>query len=180
LGVPTCSCLDGFLGPRCQFVASSANSSSTRPGPEFVDLEFYQQALLGSSIVGLIFLFVLLAVCIAFIRVRQKHQNKPEVVKKGKRSRVFSTSSNSGKRSSSKSRIETGSYNQGFDDMCIDSKGHMCQALIGDDGVVLDLEDCCNMTVCEKPCVEASFRKPTSRKLGYDPQRLLRQDNELF
>ena len=74
------------------------NDSNTRPGPEFVDLEFYQQALLGSSIVGLIFLFALLAVCIAFIRVRQKYQNKPEVVKKGKRSRVFSTSSNSGKR----------------------------------------------------------------------------------
>ncbi len=36
------------------------------------------------------------------------------------------------------------------EEMCFDNQGHMCQALISDDGVVLDLEDCCNMTVCEK------------------------------
>ena len=36
------------------------------------------------------------------------------------------------------------------DSKCFDSNGHSCQALIGDDGVVLDLEDCCQMTICEK------------------------------
>lgn len=30
------------------------------------------------------------------------------------------------------------------------SNAHVCQALISDDGVVLDLEDCCQMTICEK------------------------------
>jgi len=50
------------------------------------------------------------------------------------------------------------------DSKCFDSNGHSCQALIGDDGVVLDLEDCCQMTICEKPCIEAKFRKPSHRK----------------
>ena len=49
------------------------------------------------------------------------------------------------------------------DSKCFDSNGHSCQALIGDDGVVLDLEDCCQMTICEKVCI--SFEKNNSWNL---------------
>jgi hypothetical protein len=35
------------------------------------------------------------------------------------------------------------------DDRCVELNGHSCQAFITDDGVVLDLEDCCKMTICE-------------------------------
>ena len=86
---------------------------------------------------------------------------------------------------SNKSRESEGAVNEAFgnnaQDNCVDDQGHMCQALISDDGVVLDLEDCCHMTVCDKPCIEASFRKPTSRKKKHN-QILLQSnpDNELY
>ena len=66
-------------------------------------------------------------------------------------------------RSVSKSTsLATGNVNEAFKDSseadsCIDGKDHMCQALISDDGVVLDLEDCCNMTICDKVSEKTSI-----------------------
>ena len=44
---------------------------------------------------------------------------------------------------SNKSRESEGAVNEAFgnnaQDNCVDDQGHMCQALISDDGVVLDL-----------------------------------------
>ena len=34
----------------------------------------------------------------------------------------------------------------------------------GRDGAVVDLEDCCHMTLCETPCVEATIRKTSNRR----------------
>ena len=34
----------------------------------------------------------------------------------------------------------------------------------GRNGAVVDLEDCCHMTLCETPCVEATFRKASNRR----------------
>ena len=34
----------------------------------------------------------------------------------------------------------------------------------GRNGAMVDLEDCCHMTLCETPCVEATFRKTSNRR----------------
>jgi len=187
-----CQCPPGFSGSRCQ-----------QPEPEIaIPTTFnYEHAFLVSSSLCVVFIFILLAVCIILLRKKQekgpdfarfeKISKEPEIVKKNGRTRVFSTSSNSdGKRSrnaskSNKSRESEGAVNEAFgntaQDNCVDDQGHMCQALISDDGVVLDLEDCCQMTVCDRPCIEATFRKPTSRKKKHN-QTLLQSnpDNELY
>lgn len=171
-----CQCPPGFLGSRCQ-----------RPEPEATTLPtfHYEHAFLISSSLCVVFVFILLGVCI--VLWRKKAEKGPEIIKKNGRTRVFSTSSNSdGKRSrnaskSNKPRGE-GSVNEAFGDTqdnCVDEQGHMCQALISDDGVVLDLEDCCNMTVCDKPCVEAAFRKPTSHRKKHN-HILLSPESELY
>lgn len=45
--------------------------------------------------------------------------------------------------------------NTGKENGDVKSNAHICQALISDDGVVLDLEDCCQMTICEKVSILA-------------------------
>jgi len=157
--VPRCICLQGFSGSRCQLQDEMEISHNFN----------YQHAFLVTSSLCIVFSFILLAISIFLIRKRRPEEG-PEIIKKNGRARIFSGSSNSGgKRSRSKSNQprSPASINKGFDDdedNLIDDKSHMCRKLTSDDGVVLDLEDCCNMTLCDKPCVEASFRKPTSRK----------------
>jgi len=170
-----CHCPQGFSGSRCQQQEETEISHNFN----------YEHAFLVTSSLCVVFAFILLAISIFLIRKRLRPEKGPEVIKKNSRARVFSTSSNSGgKRSRSISKstqpCSPGSVNKAFgneEDNCVDEQGHMCQALISDDGVVLDLEDCCNMTVCDKPCVEAAFRKPTSRK---KQDRILLSPDELY
>ena len=115
--------------------------------------------------VNILFLLVIIGLAICLI-IQVRRRENPITVTKSPRTRVFSSSSGSRGRSVSKQamRKTNGVLNNGFASAeKSNGNGHMCQAVVSDDGVVLDLEDCCNMTVCEKPCVEASFRKPTSR-----------------
>jgi hypothetical protein len=171
---PRCQCPKGFSGSRCQLKEETEISHNFN----------YEHAFLVTSSLCVVFSFILLAISIFLIRKRRPEKG-PEVIKKTGRARVFSTSSNSGgKRSRSISKSNhpqsPGSINKAFgneEDNCVDEQGHMCQALISDDGVVLDLEDCCNMTVCDKPCVEAAFRKPSSRK---KQDRILLSPDELY
>ena len=44
------------------------------------------------------------------------------------------------------------------------TKGMFGAKSCGRDGAVVDLEDCCHMTLCETPCVEATFRKTSNRR----------------
>jgi len=179
-----CLCPPESSGSRCEILKVTFKNQEDQLSWLF----FYEIAFYVSTILCIFCVFILLFLCIMYVRTRKNDVKEPEIVTKTNRTRVFSTSSNSGKRSRSASRPRTkpkpnGSVNEGFgnetSDDCVDDKGHMCQALISDDGVVLDLEDCCNMTVCEKPCIEASFRKPTNRKKQHQHQRLVSQD-ELF
>jgi len=171
---PRCQCPQGFSGSRCQLKEETEISHNFN----------YEHAFLVTSSLCVVFSFILLAISIFLIR-KKRPEKGPEVIKKTGRARVFSTSSNSGgKRSRSISKSNhpqsPGSINKAFgneEDNCVDEQGHMCQALISDDGVVLDLEDCCNMTVCDKPCVEAAFRKPSSRK---KQDRILLSPDELY
>ena len=59
-------------------------------------------------------------------------------------------SSSNGSRSRSRSQTDAKANEAFLDDKCVDSNGDCCQNLVADDGVVLDLEDCCQMTICEK------------------------------
>merc|ERR1739844_540775 len=131
-----CQCPSGFSGSRCQL-----------PEPETATSFNYEHAFLVSSSLCIVFIFILLAVCIISLRKKQekgpdfarfeKISKEPEIVKKNGRTRVFSTSSNSdGKRSrnaskSNKSRESEGAVNEAFGN---NAQGHMCQALISDDG----------------------------------------------
>ena len=156
IGTPACDCLPGFDGKRCESIQPEARL-------EFEAAIDYFQGFLIMSGVNILFLLLIigLAICL-IIQVRQRREIPPPIkVTKSPRTRVFSSSSGRAGRSLSKqaSRKTDGVLNNGF----ASGNTHMCQALVSDDGVVLDLEDCCNMTVCEKPCVEASFRKPSSR-----------------
>lgn len=169
-----CQCPQGFSGSRCQLKEETEISHNFN----------YEHAFLVTSSLCVVFTFILLAISIFLIRSRRPEKG-PEVIKKNGRARVFSTSSNSdGKRSRNMSKStnprSAGAVNEAFgnaQDNCVDDQGHMCQALISDDGVVLDLEDCCNMTVCDKPCIEAAFRKPTSRK---KQDKILLSPDELY
>lgn len=169
LGAPLCHCPDGFNGIRCQDV----EIIETTPVLDF------QDAFIISSSLCFVFLVISVVLVIFMLRSKLNKSSEPVLVKKTARTRVFSTSSNGRSRSASKSRNSCGgAVNSAFKDSKSDNAGsHMCQALISDDGVVLDLEDCCNMTVCEKPCVEASFRKPNYRKKN---QQLLLEPDDLF
>ena len=165
LGTPSCTCPPGFDGKRCEL------QSEVRELEAAID---YFQGFLIMSGINVFFLLVIVTLGIGLIyQFRKQSKEKPQIVtatkKSSRRPRVFSGSSNS--RSSSavrnKSSRGNGNTNEAFTATVSNgtnkSSGHTCQALISDDGVVLDLEDCCQMTVCEKPCIEASFRKPTNR-----------------
>lgn len=175
LGAPECNCTAGFEGTRCQMAALVAAA------PPILD---YHEAFIITSSLCFVFLAISVILAIFMLRSKLNKSSSPVVVKKTPRTRVFSTSSNGRSRSRSASKksrnVEScGAVNEAFKDSKTDNtSGHMCQALISDDGVVLDLEDCCNMTVCEKPCVEASFRKPNYRKKNQ--QKLLLDQDDLF
>ena len=160
LGTPYCTCPPGFEGKRCQLVAEALEIEAA--------IDYFQGFLIMSGI-NVLFLLFIVALAIGLIcQVRKqsfKEQKLPKIIaaKKSSRPRVFSASSSSGSHPNAGKRNNNngGSLNEAFNED--KSSGHMCQALISDDGVVLDLEDCCQMTVCDKPCIEASFRKPTHR-----------------
>ena len=153
LGTPTCSCKPGYDGKRCESMQPEAL--------EFEAAIDYFQGFLIMSGINILFLLVIigLAICL-MIQIRRRES--PVTVTKSPRTRVFSA--NAG-RSVSRPRKTNGVLNNGFAsaEKKSDTSDHTCSALVSDDGVVLDLEDCCNMTVCDRPCIEASFRKPTSR-----------------
>jgi len=156
LGTPSCTCPPGFDGKRCEVISEASEMEAA--------IDYFQGFLIMSGINVIFLLFIVaLAISLIFRVKKQSKETKPKIIaaKKSSRPRVFSASSNNHHNGGQRNK-SGGSLNEAFNED--KSSGHMCQALISDDGVVLDLEDCCLMTVCEKPCIEAaSFRKPTHR-----------------
>ena len=187
-----------FTGLRCEYQTGIFN---------------YFVAFLCMAGVNMGLMISLIALFVIYCqRRRHNYQSQPQIIKKSPgRARIFSTSSSSGsRRSRSKSGCKTNHANSNLafdtnsdhplDNNCnSSSKSHSCSALLGDDGQVLDLEDCCQMTICEKvhctvwkfenfsvilflfffqPCIEASFRKPAQRKkIKLEQEELLSQDD---
>merc|ERR1712111_81605 len=115
-------------------------------------IDYFQGFLITSGINVIFLLFIVaLAISLIFRVKKQSKEKKPKIIaaKKSSRPRVFSASSNNHHNGGQRNK-SGGSLNEAFNED--KSSGHMCQALISDDGVVLDL-DCCLMTVCEKPCI---------------------------
>lgn len=173
-----CFCPEGFTGLRCEYQTGFLN---------------YFVAFLCMAGVNMGLMISLIALFVIYCqRRRHNYQSQPQIIKKSPgRARIFSTSSSSGsRRSRSKSGCKPNHANSNLafdsnsdphplDNNCnSSSKSHSCSALLGDDGQVLDLEDCCQMTICEKPCIEASFRKPAQRKkIKLEQEELLSQDD---
>ena len=83
-----CQCPQGFAGSRCQHHQRLQAETEIPIGFN------YEHAFLITSSLCVVFLFILLAVCIVLLRIRQTNLG-PEVIKKSGRTRVFSTSSTS-------------------------------------------------------------------------------------
>ena len=138
-----------FAGLRCEYQTGFYN---------------YFVAFLCMAGVNMGLMISLIALFVIYCqRRRHNYQSQPQIIKKSPgRARIFSTSSSSGsRRSRSKSGCKTNHANSNLafdtnsdhplDNNCnSSSKSHSCSALLGDDGQVLDLEDCCQMTICEK------------------------------
>ena len=139
-----------FTGLRCEYQTGFLN---------------YFVAFLCMAGVNMGLMISLIALFVIYCqRRRHNYQSQPQIIKKSPgRARVFSTSSSSGsRRSRSKSGCKPNHANSNhafdsnsdphpLDNNCnSSSKSHSCSALLGDDGQVLDLEDCCQMTICEK------------------------------
>ena len=138
-----------FTGLRCEYQTGIFN---------------YFVAFLCMAGVNMGLMISLIALFVIYCqRRRHNYQSQPQIIKKSPgRARIFSTSSSSGsRRSRSKSGCKTNHANSNLafdtnsdhplDNNCnSSSKSHSCSALLGDDGQVLDLEDCCQMTICEK------------------------------
>lgn len=215
---PWCLCPENFHGHRCQF--SYNNQSSVNlpiSGDEKNSSSSYYYAFVAMLFMNLIMVPFLLGAVITVCRRRktdtlqekcdthEKDEEKeilPTIVKKTSRTRVFSTSSSNGdatnKRSKNVGKLDESQINGGYVACCSDTPktDTSCNAFISDDGVVLDLEDCCHMTLCDTPCVEAVYRKPAQRRghkfldtlpsptkssLKSDQQQLLfNKEDELF
>lgn len=149
---PKCLCPDGIQDDRCQKSSNITNSdlmvesnSAALNLPMASDHHASNNSLLTTFIVicGILFVLNLALISVIVHVIRRKYRDGPvlpKVVSKTQgKARTFS-----GPKSSVKSE-----NNPGFCD--------------GKSSVMLDLEDCCQMTLCHQPCVEATFREANRR-----------------
>eukprot|EP00095_Tigriopus_kingsejongensis_P003069 snap_masked-scaffold101_size371023-processed-gene-2.9 protein:Tk03069 transcript:snap_masked-scaffold101_size371023-processed-gene-2.9-mRNA-1 annotation:"protein cueball isoform x4" len=156
---PQCQCRTGTEGFRCQ----SSNNTSQIVVSELTQTNDEDRSSSNSLQMTFIVLScILLATNLFFIGiivhvVRRRSRSPPKVVNKNQgRNRTFS-----GPRSSKASSEE----NPGFCD--------------GKSSVMVDLEDCCQMTLCHQPCVDATFRKANRRgasTAAKSPSKSIRED----
>ncbi|TRY61900.1 hypothetical protein TCAL_09155 [Tigriopus californicus] len=147
---PRCICPEGIHDARCQKNINITNPERMESDPSALDLsatnnDEESNSLLTTFIVicGILLLVNLALISVIVHVIRRKHREGPvlpKVVSKNPaKHRTFS-----GPKSGAKSE-----NNPGFCD--------------GKSSVMLDLEDCCQMTLCHQPCVEATFRKANRR-----------------
>lgn len=131
---PECHCKDKYSGKRCQFKLVSNN---------FIDIsqnDLYLYMFISMVILSIILIILLMAQTYFYRRrnnmvKKQKSIDSPPQIIKSKRHRVISGSKNG--------------------DLLNKSSSLTCS---------VELEDCCQMTLCDTPCVEvASYRKAKRR-----------------
>lgn len=165
-GMQSCLCPKGYFGSRCNLTS---------------DWNYYLAFVCMSGVNCGLFMILLVLICLYCHKKKlmEKNNEEPEIFKKNYGKKSINSQIRSKKSNNNKEFLPVDANN--VDDKCFDSKGHSCQALIGDDGVVLDLEDCCQMTICEKPCIEAKFRKPSHRKkTKLDTRNLLADSDDIY
>lgn len=158
---PECLCQDGFQGDRCQ-VANLPNENQvpidTVSSSKFSAISENMNILvyvLGGTTGALTIVVIVLSVLLNRMRLR------PRIVRK----RFISVAGANRK------------------DADISKPNSSC-GLPVDDGIQLDIENCCNMTLCDTPCFEPSTRGPKKSKLSknragaQDKKSLLEDDDE--
>jgi len=160
---PECLCSEGFQGDRCQIAAlpivdeykqTLANESSSKSSPTSGNLNILVY-ILGGTTGALTIIVILLSVLVNRLRLR------PRVVRK----RFISIAGADRKEGKM-------------------TKPSSSCGLPVDDGIQLDIENCCNMTLCDTPCFEPPTRGPKkskkSSKGDQDKKSLLADDDEDF
>jgi len=156
---PECVCKDGFEGDRCQVEILPGTIRTEEHLENTPDTSYLMTLvyILGSTTGGLTIIVAVMSFVIHKMRLR------PRVVRK----RFISVAGPGKKNLESRS-------------------GSSSCGLPVEDGVQLDIENCCNMTLCDTPCFEPPTRgpkksnKPKSSPRAQDKQSLLANDDEDF
>jgi len=158
---PECICKDGFEGDRCQveMLPGIIRSQEHSESTTSTDSSYLTTLvyILGSTTGCLTIIVAVLSFFVHKMRLR------PRVVRK----RFISVAGPGKKKLDSRS-------------------GSSSCGLPVEDGVQLDIENCCNMTLCDTPCFEPPTRgpkksnKPKTSPRAQDKQSLLANDDEDF
>jgi hypothetical protein len=155
---PECVCKDGFEGDRCEVenLPGSLRGEETQHNTTSESSPITPLVyILGSTTGGLTLLVIILSVLLHKMRLR------PRVVRKR-----FISVAGPGKKSTDSN---TASSSCG---------------LPVEDGIQLDIENCCNMTLCDTPCFEPPTRGPKksskakSSNRAQDKKSLLGDEDE--
>ncbi|XP_023331602.1 protein cueball isoform X5 [Eurytemora carolleeae] len=142
-GNSVCFCIPGYSGDRCEI------SPDVTEG--YLPVHIMNYLILILPILVTLQLIVIVVLAAAFIR----YKRQPRIVRK----RFISVT----KPSNSKRKVGGG---------CGGGGGGGGGGLPTEDGIQLDIENCCNMTMCDTPCFEPSNRAPKDRSNSvYSPKK---------